>query len=121
MAGNAIGPGIVLDFSRHMNRIIAIDETTGTADVEAGVVLAHLTRETAQLEPQRKSLHLAELLDAGNTAPSRAGTCIQSRPIRRGRKKQTGFGQCRKPASNCWQASCMMNGHLARARCLEAG
>lgn len=25
MAGNAIGPGIVLDFSRHMNRIISID------------------------------------------------------------------------------------------------
>ena len=46
MAGNAIGPGIVLDFSRHMNRIITIDETAGTADVEAGVVLAQLTRET---------------------------------------------------------------------------
>ncbi|MEJ1193514.1 FAD-binding and (Fe-S)-binding domain-containing protein [Pseudarthrobacter sp. CCNWLW207] len=46
MAGNAIGPGIVLDFSRHMNRIITIDESAGTADVEAGVVLAQLTRET---------------------------------------------------------------------------
>jgi FAD/FMN-containing dehydrogenase/Fe-S oxidoreductase len=46
MAGNAIGPGIVLDFSRHMNRIISIDQAAGTADVEAGVVLAHLTRET---------------------------------------------------------------------------
>jgi len=46
MAGNAIGPGIVLDFSRHMNRIITIDEAAGTADVEAGVVLAQLTRET---------------------------------------------------------------------------
>ncbi|UVJ41198.1 FAD-binding and (Fe-S)-binding domain-containing protein [Arthrobacter sp. CJ23] len=46
MAGNAIGPGIVLDFSRHMNRILSIDATTGTADVEAGVVLAQLTRET---------------------------------------------------------------------------
>ncbi|WP_426303242.1 FAD-binding and (Fe-S)-binding domain-containing protein [Arthrobacter sp. R-11] len=48
MAGNAIGPGIVLDFSRHMNRIITIDETAGTADVEAGVVLAQLTRTTEQ-------------------------------------------------------------------------
>ena len=46
MAGNAIGPGIVLDFSRHMNRIMTIDETTGTADVEAGVMLSQLTRET---------------------------------------------------------------------------
>src|SRR4029453_18722912 len=25
MAGNAIGPGIVLDFSRYMNRIISVD------------------------------------------------------------------------------------------------
>ncbi|MFF1831203.1 FAD-binding and (Fe-S)-binding domain-containing protein [Paenarthrobacter sp. NPDC058040] len=46
MAGNAIGPGIVLDFSRHMNRILTIDEDAGTADVEAGVVLATLSRET---------------------------------------------------------------------------
>ncbi|MFK0002694.1 FAD-binding and (Fe-S)-binding domain-containing protein [Paenarthrobacter sp. NPDC090522] len=46
MAGNAIGPGIVLDFSRHMNRILTIDEGAGTADVQAGVVLATLTRET---------------------------------------------------------------------------
>jgi FAD/FMN-containing dehydrogenase/Fe-S oxidoreductase len=45
MAGNAIGPGIVLDFSRHMNRIIRIDEATQTADVEPGVILSHLTRE----------------------------------------------------------------------------
>lgn len=48
MAGNAIGPGIVLDFSRHMNRILSIDEPAGTADVEAGVILSHLTRETEQ-------------------------------------------------------------------------
>ncbi|MCA4134577.1 FAD-binding and (Fe-S)-binding domain-containing protein [Arthrobacter sp. M4] len=46
MAGNAIGPGIVLDFSRHMNRILAIHKDTETADVEAGVVLSQLTRET---------------------------------------------------------------------------
>lgn len=46
MAGNAIGPGIILDFSRHMNRILTIDHATGTADVEAGVILSHLTRET---------------------------------------------------------------------------
>lgn len=46
MAGNAIGPGIVLDLSRHMNRIISIDADGKTADVEAGVILSHLTQET---------------------------------------------------------------------------
>ncbi|WP_077488890.1 FAD-binding and (Fe-S)-binding domain-containing protein [Sinomonas mesophila] len=45
MAGNAVGPGIVLDFSRHMDRIHAIDEESGTADVDPGVVLAVLSRE----------------------------------------------------------------------------
>ncbi|MFF3380651.1 FAD-binding and (Fe-S)-binding domain-containing protein [Streptomyces sp. NPDC002680] len=44
MAGNAIGPGVVLDFSRHMNQIHTIDETSGTADVDAGVVLSVLSR-----------------------------------------------------------------------------
>ncbi|WP_232512298.1 FAD-binding and (Fe-S)-binding domain-containing protein [Rhodococcus pyridinivorans] len=44
MAGNAVGPGVIVDFSRHMNRILEIDETAGVADVEPGVVLATLTR-----------------------------------------------------------------------------
>ncbi|WNM32788.1 FAD-binding and (Fe-S)-binding domain-containing protein [Streptomyces sp. Li-HN-5-11] len=39
MAGNAVGLGVVLDFSRYMNRILAIDPRTHTARVEAGVVL----------------------------------------------------------------------------------
>ncbi|OAN38980.1 FAD-binding and (Fe-S)-binding domain-containing protein [Mycolicibacterium iranicum] len=43
MAGNAIGPGIVLDFSRHMNRIRSIDDAGRTADVEPGVVLSDLS------------------------------------------------------------------------------
>ncbi|MGW1025718.1 FAD-binding oxidoreductase [Streptomyces sp. NPDC002577] len=39
MAGNAVGPGIVLDLSRYMNRILGIDPKARTARVEAGVVL----------------------------------------------------------------------------------
>ncbi|MFB7860258.1 FAD-binding and (Fe-S)-binding domain-containing protein [Rhodococcus qingshengii] len=44
MAGNAIGPGVVLDFSRHMNRILGMDVDAGVADVEPGVVLATLSK-----------------------------------------------------------------------------
>lgn len=44
MAGNAVGPGVVLDFSRHMADIGRIDEAAGTVDVGPGVVLAELTR-----------------------------------------------------------------------------
>ena len=43
-AGNAVGSGIVLDFSRHLNRIIAVDPSSRTAVVEPGVILADLQR-----------------------------------------------------------------------------
>ncbi|MFI7699606.1 FAD-binding and (Fe-S)-binding domain-containing protein [Nonomuraea sp. NPDC049480] len=42
MAGNAVGPGVVLDFSRHMRRVLDLDPRTRTARVEAGVVLDDL-------------------------------------------------------------------------------
>ena len=48
MAGNAVGPGVVLDFSRYMNRIRDIDPVARTAQVEAGVVLDALRDATAQ-------------------------------------------------------------------------
>ncbi|MBD8043369.1 FAD-binding oxidoreductase [Arthrobacter sp. Sa2BUA2] len=53
MAGNAIGPGVVLDFSRHLNRIHGIDEATGTVAVDPGVVLAVLSREVEQATGNR--------------------------------------------------------------------
>jgi FAD/FMN-containing dehydrogenase/Fe-S oxidoreductase len=39
IAGNAVGPGVVLDFSRHLNRVLAIDPDAHTATVEPGAVL----------------------------------------------------------------------------------
>ncbi|GAA2111753.1 FAD-binding and (Fe-S)-binding domain-containing protein [Kocuria atrinae] len=45
MAGNAVGRGVVVDFSRHMDRILEVDREAGTVAVEPGVVLANLTRE----------------------------------------------------------------------------
>ncbi|MFH9709187.1 FAD-binding and (Fe-S)-binding domain-containing protein [Streptomyces luteogriseus] len=47
MAGNAVGPGVVLDLSRYMNRILDIDVEARTARVEAGVVLDALRSATA--------------------------------------------------------------------------
>ena len=44
IAGNAVGPGIVVDTSRHLNRVLAVDPEAGTADVEPGVVHAVLQR-----------------------------------------------------------------------------
>jgi FAD/FMN-containing dehydrogenase/Fe-S oxidoreductase len=42
VAGNAIGPGIVIDFSRHLNRVLDLDPAARTARVQAGTVQATL-------------------------------------------------------------------------------
>lgn len=41
-AGNAVGPGLVIDTSRHLNRVLAVDVEAGTATVEPGLVQSML-------------------------------------------------------------------------------
>ena len=47
-ASNAIGPGLVLDFSRHMNRVLSIDPEARTATVEPGCVGSTLQAAAAE-------------------------------------------------------------------------
>lgn len=47
VAGNAIGTGVVLDTSRHLNRIVDIDVDAQSARVEPGVILDQLQRSLA--------------------------------------------------------------------------
>jgi FAD/FMN-containing dehydrogenase len=47
VAGNAVGTGVVLDFSRHVNRILEIDPEARTARIEPGVVMAALQKSAA--------------------------------------------------------------------------
>ena len=47
IAGNAVGSGIVVDFSRHLHRIRLIDPETATAVVQPGVILDDLQRAAA--------------------------------------------------------------------------
>ncbi|HEY2296660.1 MAG TPA: FAD-binding and (Fe-S)-binding domain-containing protein [Jatrophihabitans sp.] len=42
-AGNSIGPGIVLDFSRHLNRVLSVDPDARTATAEPGAILDDIT------------------------------------------------------------------------------
>ncbi|MFI5890186.1 FAD-binding and (Fe-S)-binding domain-containing protein [Actinoplanes sp. NPDC051513] len=42
VAGNAIGPGVVLDFSRYLNQVLEVDPASRTARVQAGAVQAVL-------------------------------------------------------------------------------
>jgi FAD/FMN-containing dehydrogenase/Fe-S oxidoreductase len=47
IAGNSVGPGVVLDFRKHLNQIIAVDPDAATAIVQPGVVQAELQRAAA--------------------------------------------------------------------------
>lgn len=44
VAGNAVGAGLVLDLSRHLNRVLEVDPAAGLARVEPGAVLDDLQR-----------------------------------------------------------------------------
>ncbi len=47
LAGDSLGPGLVLDFSHSMRRVISVDPDT--VRVQPGVILAHLNRQLARL------------------------------------------------------------------------
>ncbi|NEC79099.1 FAD-binding oxidoreductase, partial [Streptomyces sp. SID7958] len=47
IAGQATGTGVVLDFTRHMNRLLALDLRARTAVVQPGLVLDRLQEATA--------------------------------------------------------------------------
>jgi FAD/FMN-containing dehydrogenase/Fe-S oxidoreductase len=48
IAGNAVGPGVVLDFSRHLNRVLSVDADARTAVVEPGAILDSITDAAAR-------------------------------------------------------------------------
>lgn len=48
LAGQAIGPALILDLSRHLDRIVEINPEARTATVEPGVILAALNRAAAR-------------------------------------------------------------------------
>ncbi|MFF2022851.1 FAD-binding and (Fe-S)-binding domain-containing protein [Streptomyces sp. NPDC058171] len=47
IAGQATGTGVVLDFTRHMNRVLALDPAARTATVQPGLVLDRLQEAAA--------------------------------------------------------------------------
>lgn len=48
LAGQAIGPAMIVDCSRHLNKIIEINPDLRNATVDPGVILARLNREAAR-------------------------------------------------------------------------
>ena len=47
IAGNAVGPGVVIEFSRHLNAILELDPEARTARVQPGVILTDLQKAAA--------------------------------------------------------------------------
>ena len=47
IAGNAVGPGMVIDFSQHLNQILELDPEARTARVQPGVIMTSLQRAAA--------------------------------------------------------------------------
>ncbi len=49
LSGQSIGPGLVLDFSKYMNRIVELDPENRAVRVQPGVVLDQLNRAAAPI------------------------------------------------------------------------
>src|SRR5665647_695564 len=47
IAGNAVSSGVILDFSRHLNRVVSLDPVAATAVVQPGVILDDLQAAAA--------------------------------------------------------------------------
>src|SRR5690606_38061872 len=47
IAGNAVGPGVVIDLSRHLGRVVSVDADRRTAVVEPGAILDDLQAAAA--------------------------------------------------------------------------
>ena len=68
VSGDALGPGLVLDFSYSMRRVV--DTGADTVRVQPGVVLANLNRELAQVgrligpDPSTRSVTICPLAKA---------------------------------------------------------
>ena len=48
LAGQTFGPGIVLDFSKHMNQVLEVNADEGWARVQPGIVRDHLNAQLAE-------------------------------------------------------------------------
>jgi FAD/FMN-containing dehydrogenase/Fe-S oxidoreductase len=48
LCGSAIGAGVVIDFTKYMDQVIAVDAATREARVQAGVILGQLNKQLAK-------------------------------------------------------------------------
>ncbi len=71
--GQTVNSGLVIDFSKHLRRVLTVDEAAGTATVEPGIVLGHLNaalRRSGWFFPVDPSTHARATIGgmAGNNS-----------------------------------------------------
>src|SRR5690606_22254329 len=48
LAGQSIGPALIIDFTRHLNQVLELDAEARTAWVQPGLVLNHFNRQAGR-------------------------------------------------------------------------
>ena len=102
LSGQSIGPGLVIDCSKYLNRVGEVDVTGRRVRVQPGVVLDHLNRELARLradvrpgrgdrQPGDARRHDRQQL--GRRAVDRLRPDGRSRPLARPRSSPTARGR----------------------------
>ena len=84
IAGNAVGTGVVLDTSRHLNRVLSVDPEARTAVVEPGAVLDAITAAAAphglRFGPTRPRTRAPPSAARSATTPAARGRCATGAP-----------------------------------------
>src|SRR5579864_8110347 len=78
LSGQSIGPGLIIDCSKFLNKILSIDPTARTVRIQPGLVLEQLNREVGeyglQFGPDVSTINRANLggMIGNNSAGSRS-------------------------------------------------
>ena len=128
IAGNAVGPGIVVDTSRHLNRVVSLDPEARTATVQPGrrARRAAAAGRAARAALRAGPVHAHPLHDRRDDRQQRlrlAGARL--RPDRRQRRRAAGGARGRRrPGSGrrvgAVALTSLVDGHLAHVRSVRA-
>ena len=128
IAGNAVGPGIVVDTVRHLNRVVSVDPEARTAVVQPGVVHATLQRAAAAARAAVRAgpVHAHPLHGRRHDRQQRLRVAgARLRPDRRQRGRAAGGVRERRGddrgtgldrLDRRWHGGRLVDGHLAHVR-----
>ena len=121
IAGNAVGPGIVVDTVRHLNRVVSVDPEARTAVVQPGVVHATLQRAAARARAAVRAgpVHAHPLHRRRDDRQQRlrvAGARLRPDGRQRGRAARGVRKRRGRPARRATALTRLVDDHLAHVR-----